>query len=385
MRYVMEKETFERYIERFNELFINKEKYVIFGSQFKAAEVRKKISNVLFYVDNDKEKWGELIDGLEIKNPEVLKYQNVKIIVAVSAYLQVFEQLKNYGISEENYCSYKELLLIKEYLDKGTIYLPQIIFITNSRCTLTCKGCIEYIPYIQKKKDFSFEEIISSVDNLFKCAEYVENVQFAGGEAFLHEKLGDIIKYCYEKYIVSDRAGNISVVTNATLIPNENLLNALKKYNVHVVMSNYKKAIQNKCKIEELVEIFEQRGIKYNIENHFNRLESGKWFDMGSPFFCHNMTEIELKKYFEKCTISCFAVCDSKLFTCNAVRSSIMNLERIGTDNDYCDLRVDSKMKFLKYYLGYNDKGYYDFCNFCNGFGEYLNKTSIVPGEQGVL
>ena len=104
---------------------------------------------------------------------------------------------------------------------------------------------------------------------------------------------------------------------------------------------------------------------------------------MGNPLKCRNMTEKKLREHFDKCAVACWAVWDAKLFNCNGVRSNIANLGAEGEpDNDWCDLRTDNKEKFIKYYLGYNNKGYYKFCNYCNGYGEYINRTSILPGEQ---
>ena len=115
MRYISDKESFENYMERFVKIFYKDEQYVIWGSAFKAGLVREKIPNILFYVDNDAKKWETDLDGLKIKSPEALKeFPDVKVIVAVGIYIDIYEQLRSYGIPEENYCSYHEMLMIRD-------------------------------------------------------------------------------------------------------------------------------------------------------------------------------------------------------------------------------------------------------------------------------
>lgn len=382
MRYTGE-QTFESYMERIRELFSDDETYVIWGSKWRAAVAREKVANVLFHVDNDKNKWGGLIDGLEIRNPEVLKeYPDVKIIVASAAYQQISEQLNSYGIPEENYCDYREWYTIKEYLAKGALSLPEMNFVTNNVCSLSCRGCMVYVPYIQRKRNFPLEEIVASIDHVFEYVDFSEVVGFAGGETLLHDGLGEMIEYCYDRYVMAGRVNHIQILTNGTLIPGKELLQVFKRCHVRVFISDYRNAVSGRCRMDEIVECLDAEGISYVINNQFTRAEEGKWFDMGNPFSCHNMTDRELERHYDKCAKICFSVYDSRFFNCSSVMHSIASLGRTGTSNDYCDLRTDSKAKFLKYYLGYNDKGYYDFCDFCNGFGEAVNKTSITAGEQ---
>ncbi len=55
---------------------MNKKKAVIFGAGGTGGRVYhmiKEEADVLFFVDNDEDKWGKEFHGLEIKNPDVLK------------------------------------------------------------------------------------------------------------------------------------------------------------------------------------------------------------------------------------------------------------------------------------------------------------------------
>jgi len=383
MRYNSDKETFEEYMERFVKNFDKSKQYVIFGTAKKSKNVRKKIANVLCYVDNDEKKWGTMLEGLEIKSPESLKEMpGVKVIVASAQFLSIFEQLKGYGIPEEDYCDFREMLMIADYKLEQRICVSDTYFVTGNRCTLSCKGCIEYIPYLENRKEFPVEEIVASVDDFFRYVDYSETIQFSGGETLLHQQLGEMIKHAYENYVVTGRVEQIHIVTNGTIIPTDEVLQMLKRYNVKVYMSDYRETIGKRCRIDKLIKLFETMGIDYQVESHFGRLDEGKWYDMGSPFVCRNMSRDELKHHFQRCTTSDWTVWNSKFFICNPVRVNMMSFGNEGSIHDYVDLRRDSKAKFLKYYLGYNDKGYFDFCDRCNGRGTSLNEATIRAGEQ---
>ena len=385
MKYNCSYESFKEYAERFRKKFPQNDTYIIFGTGQKFQKVKKQISDILFVVDNDQQKWGMELDGLRVKSPDILKeYKETKIIVAVQGYMDVDRQLENYGLREENYCHYNEFLMIEDYFGRGKISVPEVTFMVNNRCTLSCKGCIEYIPYVEKQQNFSLQQIKDSIDDFFMYADYCEDISLVGGEALLYGKLDILLEYLYGEYVKTGHAKRIKITTNGTIMPNNHMLQTLKRYNVVVVISDYKAAIGERSLADKIIMVFLQWRIEYLIENRFSRAEEGKWFDMGNPLQCKNMAETALKNHFNKCTVMCSAVWDSKLFNCNGVRSNIMNLgcKTIDSDNDYCDLKSDQKEKFVMYYLGYNNKGYYNFCNYCNGYGEYLNKSSIMPGEQ---
>ena len=260
MKYRNEKESFQEYMERFRQHFLESDTYVIWGAGEKSKKIRERLpDNILFGIDNDKKKQGTDIDGLTVKSPDALKElkeNNIKIIVAVHEYVDIFKQLEDYGIPEERYCNYREWLLIGDYLLRGCISVPEVSFIVNNRCTLSCRGCIEYIPYTGNKRDFPFKEIKESVDYFFQYADYAGDIVVVGGETLLYKDLAMVLKYLYEHYAAAGRVKNISIMTNGTVMPDEDVLQALKSYDITVRISDYKNAIGNQNIIYKLLTAF---------------------------------------------------------------------------------------------------------------------------------
>lgn len=100
-----------------------------------------------------------------------------------------------------------------------------------------------------------------------------------------------------------------------------------------------------------------------------------------------NILEDELKRFFDRCSERCAIVWKDKLFNCSVLVGGIMNIGYEQDEkNDFFDLKqevqYDTMSQFIKYYLRYNNEGFYKYCNFCNGFGKDINPYKCIPGEQ---
>lgn len=83
--------------------FKNKRKIIYFGAAGAGLHYCKNSGNMPdFFVDNDKKKHGDSINGIEIKNPDSLLSENIKKIVITSGYVsQILPQLLDMGINNE--------------------------------------------------------------------------------------------------------------------------------------------------------------------------------------------------------------------------------------------------------------------------------------------
>lgn len=59
--------------------------------------------NIAYLCDNNREKWGTRLLGLEIKEPEQLKKEAEKtnVIIASAWWHEIYNQLLSYGLKEE--------------------------------------------------------------------------------------------------------------------------------------------------------------------------------------------------------------------------------------------------------------------------------------------
>lgn len=359
--------------------------YAIWGcAEQRYKFIQKYCPSIKCIVDGDIQKQGKYFHGVKVDSPEVLAMHNYKVIVAVQDYSVVCESLNRYGLSEADFCSYQEYMLIKSCA-ANSIFLPEVALYITGHCNLKCKNCMVYAPYQKQPTQITFEEASKSLQHLFQYVDLIGDIHFAGGETFLEQRiLSRMLQHISENY--GDKYLSCGIVTNGTIIPDVDCLAALKKSNSYVIISDYTSQIGQKSKIGELEKVLKNWTIPYKIEGKFGRIEENQWFDFGEqvPF---NKSPEMLKEHFEQCSSTCLEIYNSKLFNCALVLGATINLAYPQTINDYFDLSVKPQsendyLRFIKYCIGACDNGYYNWCDYCNGYGTLLNKKVAKPGEQ---
>ena len=138
-------------------------------------------------------------------------------------------------------------------------------------CTLRCRDCSNLMQYYKKPANLDEEEVITCLRRLLRSVK-VSQLKILGGEPFVcQKKLVRLLEYLREE--ASDRIGRIDIITNGTIVPSDECLQALKADpKVTVVFSNYGEL---SSKLEEFSSAAERRGIRYDI------VEDEFWWDFG--------------------------------------------------------------------------------------------------------
>lgn len=79
-------------------------KYAIFGTGKYYSEYKKYINqeDILFFIDNNQDKWGTELDGKQIVSPSVANYDDCDVVlVLILRYSKVVKQLKELGVQAE--------------------------------------------------------------------------------------------------------------------------------------------------------------------------------------------------------------------------------------------------------------------------------------------
>ena len=238
-------------------------------------------------------------------------------------------------------------------------------------CTLNCKGCSALMPFYKKRKNFDLDIIIKSLDTLTDSVNSIQKLRLLGGEPLLYPNITKLIKYTLK----NDKIKNVVIVTNGTLLLNDELIELLKNNKCGVYISDYGEI---SIKKDELVNQLSNNNIKYQLKK-----DGSKWRDYGN-LECRNRTKRELKKQFSKCEINCSSIFDGKLFYCPR-NSHGTNLKKIPLRNeDYIELYNNTlnKKQLNKrlYHFFYKYTPYIEACNYCNAGTNILKE--INAGEQ---
>ena len=102
------------------------------------------------------------------------------------------------------------------------------IDVTNA-CNYDCIYCCADAKY-KFDNELTFLEIVFLIDSLYQWG--VMDITFAGGEPFLRKDIMDIMKYANEK-----RGLNSTIVTNGSLLSEQELENLEKLKNVNLLIS----------------------------------------------------------------------------------------------------------------------------------------------------
>jgi sulfatase maturation enzyme AslB (radical SAM superfamily) len=180
----------------------------------------------------------------------------------------------------------------------------------TERCTLNCKYCAAYLPYISNKKDGDTKDIISSLDKTIQVFSKLTSINLGGGEPLLHTGLPDIIEHI-DMYI--PQIQQIHITTNGTIILNQRTLKRLSQCGkVYFSISNYGLPSQ---KIEHLKMLFHNYGIVCRVFDYINE-KTAYWVDPGK-LYRRNRSVDELKDIFINCGLkNCLGVHAGKLSFC---------------------------------------------------------------------
>lgn len=352
-----------------------------------AAHCLKK-QNIKFaaFCDIASDKWGTEYCGHKVISPEELKhnYSHAAVLISNVFYSNVFQQLLSEGFADiwdctslfmeidfDNYDFWMDPVYairnVEQYLsailgqktDRNIV--DQIFLNITTKCTLRCKNCSVFIPYLPEQCNYNSLEIMEDFYKVLNSLKHIRVVNFYGGEPLLHPELPAMIRNLF----CEKRIDRISAITNGTIVPNRDLIDAMKNEKRFLLrISDYGLL---SSKLNEIRNILEKNNIKYEITNY-------AYWDETSKIEFMNSSEDELISRFRNCT-ACNLICilNRKLYLCST-GSAVCNIGGFPPSGDnYVDLSEDSansqttKYKILDYIARPKTGRYLDACRYCSG------------------
>lgn len=356
---------------------------VLYGTGINAEVIKNVFTKldmkILYVVDRDKNKQGKLWYGIPVVAYEdiegKIKGKKIVIMTAHTAYNQISAFLSSRGLIENvDYCGAGQFLCEWFWNVKKMNCVYHVDMTVTTRCTFRCKNCNMFIPYYKRQMDYDFEILKRNADLFFERIDYVAYFGLIGGETLLSPVLPEILKYISETY--RDQFGRISFTTNGSVMPSEELLYALKKYDVYLTISDYTKQISYEEKFSQVLDKLKETGVAYEIKYAL------EWCDFGFPIHPYHYSDEQLKEHFDCCNPEWNGLNDGRFYYCNVSWSAEKSGNFELNENDYIQLEeIDPNDREACHRIVELSRGTSSFCKVCGGCGSD-NKNYVPVGEQ---
>lgn len=272
--------------------------------------------------------------------------------------------------------SYEDLFDLnrKEVFD-DKIFLKQCEIIVTNKCSLKCKKCAAGIQYFEHPQDMEYSQVIKDYNKMIELIDWIDDIVIIGGEPFLYDDLDKVIDGIFNNPQTKKKVGVIKIITNGTVIPNNKVLQAIKKNKIIIWISNYG---DKSRKLGELINILRQERIDYTV------LPLQKWSDV---IQLNNEKTIQedakrLKRRKDGCVTRCRTVAGGRFYLCSLLKSmDFLGIKPFGS-GDYVDLYEDDARTKIMRMLDMNTP-LPRACSFCSGCSKVdWDNASIKVAEQ---
>lgn len=263
----------------------------------------------------------------------------------------------------------QEGFFLSRYDNGDNIVLRNLNLDITEKCTLCCDGCGALVDYISSPQNSSFEQDKPAIEKAL-TALYVLQICILGGEPLCHPDLDRYICFCDQ----FSSFARLSIFTNATIMPNEKLLEAMRGCSRLIVnISDYGAPTQ---KIEQLCQLLHKNHILYAVLT-----KDTNWVDYGG-FEDRKYTEQEMKDVFSSCFAKdCVEIKDGKWFHCVRIAHQYGMQAIPQEDCEYVDLLKNDVQQIQSAIRAELAKSYLKGCRYCSG-GGYGAENTIQQGVQ---
>lgn len=386
MRWNNPKVELDKKAKKIVNIFKKRNKIALFGAGKIGTEIRVRIDYYgIFdgYIDNDVAKQQSGWDNVIVYSiQDYLQYKNGWIVVSTGEenYEIIGKQLIKEGLTEKIDFWYadefvEDVLPILSFYFFNKLYVDLAQISVTERCTLHCRKCAHACQNVDPStKDLSIETVKESADYFFKYVDIVYEFVLIGGEPFLYKRLKDVVEYIGEHY--REKMILFSITTNGTIVPDDEIIDLCRKYDITVRVSDYSETLPRLLKRYELL-------YKRTDDLKVIIWKTGKkdsWFDYGYDVVDRGVNTEVLIEAFDKCRTRCREIRGTKYYYCVMARSIPENTGLdIGKD-DFLELRdIDDKKIFFEYQQGFSKKGYMDMCRYCRGADA---KKHLIPAAE---
>ena len=258
--------------------------------------------------------------------------------------------------------------------------IPVLEYAVTTRCTLNCKLCNTYIPYFKKSghsKITTFDEFKKDLDKLLKAVDYIYCFGLYGGEPLLAKELDKMLKYALSKKQIK----HVFIATNCTILPSQELLDAMKNKKFVIRTSNYSNVTNIKGGVTVKYEEFKKLIKENNITLSDPQSNGNTWISPPKLFVDSQNSNLLTKKYSECWGKFCNTLCNGQILPC-APAIYINNNMNLSDEikEEMVDIRTEkSTRKITKKLISFYSQPYSNYCHYCHTENTEYN---LPCGEQ---
>lgn len=241
-------------------------------------------------------------------------------------------------------------------------------------CNFKCRDCGNFAPYSPRELlRYPIETVVHELDMLFSCSVMIDKLQIQGGEPFCYSDMPKLLEYLGGKKRAG-MIGDIDIATNGSIMPPEEVLGSIKKYDIRIRISDYNVAPDKVRKLEQKCRDY---CIRYMIYDFCST--EGQWYNEGGVETPRENDDKLVKRRYKLCQFrGCLTLEHGELTYCSRATNSyrIQGFER--NEMDYLVLSGTAEFKeTLKKFLF--RRHYMEACRYCNGTND---KLMIPPAIQ---
>lgn len=367
------------------EILASGARFYIWGAGVAGKYLYKHLSSeplrILGFLDTDPKKRAASFCGLPVAAPETVEWTaDTKIILASLDYPEGMEQyLKGLGKEENRDYFFSNTFLTVYFMSRhGRLYLHHLNVNITDRCTLRCRDCSLCVPYYSERRPYPIEEVLAGLERFFSMVDYVQELHLIGGEPLLYPELVNLTSEVGRRY--RGQIGEFAIATNGGMVPDHELCEVCKKYDVFFTISDYRGSpgFTGRAQIPEILDCMKRFGIPYRIG------DKAVWFDFSGGVPEGGYPEEALEERFHRCFFRNRGLYLNRLYFCQHQYGTV----RAGFGEDDPEGCLDLsqgggelKKLLFAFELGALPRGYLKQCANCAGF-ERLNTYFIDAAVQ---
>jgi len=250
--------------------------------------------------------------------------------------------------------------------DGADLKLNALDIVLTEWCNLKCKCCEVLVQHFGgdiKPRHIPLEQLIRETDEIFKKFGFVRDIHVLGVEPFIYPQLAEYMRYLKKH---RGKIGSLYVITNGTVIPRQDVIDAIKESDAFVMISDYDELSRNK---DGVVQAVKDNGVGVQVTDYPWVYENQLVYD-GDKTYQQKFNDCYERKHI-------YTIRDGKAYYCHFLASGETLKAIPYRKGNGISIYASSGQEILDYLTSETAP---PGCEYCSGHD--LNSPKIPKAEQ---